>query len=181
MYSRSPEPESTPRRRARSQAAADEGVEAARRRRGLALAIGNSLRELGSQLSRLNHHVGAQLDLRDVDLDCLDLIDLHGPLNPSALARRAGLHPATVTGILDRLESGGWVIRERDPSDRRAVVVRAVRDRYPDLLRLYAGMNRSMNQIYTEYDESELELVADFLHRTADAGRSATDELSDNG
>src|SRR5712691_7975997 len=170
MYSRSSEPKST----------LDESVEAARRRRRLAAAIGESLRELGSQLSLLNHQVGAQLDLRDVDLDCLDLIDRHGPLSPSALARRAGLHPATITGILDRLEDGGWVARERDPSDRRAVVVRAVRDRYPDLLRLYAGMNRSMNQIYVGYDEGKLELIADFLHRTANAGRSATDELSDN-
>jgi hypothetical protein len=37
-----------------------------------------------------------------------------------------------------------------------------------------------MNQIYAGYDESELELIADFLNRTANAGRSATDELSDN-
>jgi hypothetical protein len=35
-------------------------------------------------------------------------------------------------------------------------------------------------QIYTRYDENELELIADFLHRAANAGRSATDELSDN-
>src|SRR5712691_206256 len=139
MHSRSSEPVS------------DDGVEAARRRRRLAATIRGSLRELAIQLSLLNHQVGAQLDLRDVDLDCLDLIDRHGPLSPIALARRAGLHPATNTGILDRLEDGGWVARERDPSDRRAVVVRAVRDRYPDLLRVYAGMNRSMNQIYVGY------------------------------
>src|SRR6266511_4675734 len=151
-----------------------------RLRRRLTTEIKESLRELSIQLSLLNHRVGAHADLKDVDLDCLDLINRHGPLSPSALARRAGIHPATMTGILDRLERGGWVARERDPSDRRAVVVRAVRDRYPDLLRLYAGMNRSMNQIYAGYDESELELLADFLQRTANAGRSATDELSDN-
>jgi DNA-binding MarR family transcriptional regulator len=180
MYSRSSDRENTPPRRSRAATGTDQGVEAARRRRRLALTIGNSLRELAIQLSLLNHRVGAQLDLRDIDLDCLDLIDRHGPLSPSALARRAGLHPATITGILDRLERGGWVARERDPADRRAVLVRALRERYPDLLRLYAGMNRSMNEIYAGYEESELELVADFLHRTANAGRSATDELSDN-
>src|SRR5436309_15130573 len=120
-----------------------EDSDAAHRRRRLTAAIKHSLRELSIQLSLLNHQVGAHLDLRDVDLDCLDLIDRHGPLSPSALARWAGLHPATVTGILDRLESGGWVARERDPSDRRAVVVRAVRERSADLLRLYARMNRS--------------------------------------
>jgi hypothetical protein len=40
-----------------------------------------------------NHHIGTRLELKDVDLDRLDFIDLHGPLNPSALARRAGCIP----------------------------------------------------------------------------------------
>src|SRR5919201_236795 len=90
-------------------------AEAGRRRRRLATSIKESLRELSIQLSLLNHHVGARVELRDVDLDCLDLINRHGPLSPSALARRAGLHPATMTGILDRLERAGWIARDRDP------------------------------------------------------------------
>src|SRR5213594_2793724 len=145
--------------------------DAARRRRRLTTAIKQSLRELSIQLSLLNHQVGAHADLKDVDLDCLDLVNRHGPLSPSALARRAGLHPATVTGILDRLERGGWVARDRDPSDRRAVVVRALRDRNAELFRLYAGMNSSMNEICAGYDDAELEVLADFLRRTVDAGR----------
>jgi DNA-binding MarR family transcriptional regulator len=159
-----------------SMASRDPG--AARRSRRLNTAIRESLRELSIQLSLLNHHVGAHLDLKDVDLDCLDLIARHGPLSPSALARRAGLHPATMTGILDRLERGGWVARDRDPSDRRAVLVRALRDRNAELIRLYSAMNTSMDQICAEYGDPELELLADFLRRTADAGRKAADELA---
>src|SRR5437660_876423 len=119
---------------------------APRRRRRLTATIKQSLRELRMQLSMLNLHVGAHLDLKDVDLDCLDLIASHGPLSPTALARRAGLHPATITGILDRLERGGWVSRERDPSDRRGVRVRARYERNRELMQLYAGMNTSMDQ-----------------------------------
>ena len=151
---------------------------AARQKRRFAAAIGQSLRELAIQLSLLNHQIGAKLELRDVDIDCLDLIDREGPLTPSTLARLAGLHPATITGILDRLERGGWVTRERDPADRRAILVRARRERLPDLLRLYGGMNRSMNQIYARYSERELEVIADFFERTAKAGKTATDQLS---
>ena len=105
---------------------ASEGSDDARRRRRLTAAIKDSMRELGSQLTLLNRHVGTRLEIKDVDFDCLDVINRHGPLSPSALARRAGLHPATVTGILDRLERGGWVTRDRDPeaADRRAVIVR---------------------------------------------------------
>jgi DNA-binding MarR family transcriptional regulator len=157
---------------------ASEDADAGRRRRRLSAAIKGSLRELGIQLSLLNHHVGAQVDLKDVDLDCLELITRDGPLSPSALARRAGLHPATMTGILDRLERGGWVARDRDPSDRRAVVVRSLRARNAELFRLYSGMNTSMDQICAGYTDAELELLADFLSRTANAGQNATDELA---
>ena len=150
----------------------------ARRRRRLTNAIKESLRELSIQLSLLNHQVGTHVDLRDVDLDCLDLINRYGPLSPSALARRTGLHPATMTGILDRLERSGWVARERDPGDRRAVLIKAQRDRNAELFGLYAGMNTSMDQLCAGYSEAELELVAEFLRRTTSAGHEATEQLA---
>jgi DNA-binding MarR family transcriptional regulator len=155
-----------------------EDADARRRKRRLTNSIKESLRELSIQLSLLNHQVGAHLDIRDVDLDCLDLVARHGPLSPTALARRAGLHPATMTGILDRLERAGWITRERDPADRRAVAVSARRERAAELLGLYAGMNGSMDRLCAGYGEDELTLLADFLRRTADAGRGATEELA---
>lgn len=151
---------------------------AQRHRRRLSTDIKYSLRQLSIQLSLLNHHVGAHVDLNQVDLNCLDLIARNGPLSPSALGQQAGLHPATVTGILDRLERGGWIARERDAADRRAVVVRALHDRNAELLHLYAGMNTSMDEICAGYTNAELEVLADFLHRVANAGRTATETLA---
>ncbi len=87
---------------------------AARARRRLTTTVKETLRELSNQLSLLNHNVSSKVEIRSIDLDCLDIVVRHGPLSPTALARRAGLHPATVTGILDRLQRGGWVTRERD-------------------------------------------------------------------
>lgn len=137
-----------------------------------------SLRDASIQLALLNHQVSGHVDLRVTDLECLDLISRHGPLSPSALARRAGLHPATLTGILDRLERGGWISRARDPADRRGVLLRVERARGADLLGLYAGMNSAMDEICAGYGEEELRLVISFLRRTADAGRIAADELA---
>jgi DNA-binding MarR family transcriptional regulator len=151
-----------------------------RDRRRLNRAVREALRDLGTQLSRLNHTVGGRLDIRGTDLECLDLVTREGPLSPSALARRAGLHPATMTGILDRLERGGWVVRERDPADRRGVVVRAQRGRGAEVLRLYlvdSGMNTAMDEICAQYKPAELEMIAGFLRRTADAGAAAAARL----
>jgi DNA-binding MarR family transcriptional regulator len=155
-----------------------EDAEARRHGRRLATGIKELLRELSTQLSVLNHQVGARLELRDVDFDCLDIITRYGPLSPGALARRAGLHPATMTGILDRLERGGWVTRERDPTDRRAVNVRALRDRAGEVIRLFSGMNGAMDDVCAAYTDDQLALIADFLQKTAAAGSAAAENLA---
>ncbi|HEU5421738.1 MAG TPA: MarR family transcriptional regulator, partial [Streptosporangiaceae bacterium] len=77
-----------------------------------------------------------------------------------------------------RLERSGWVARERDPADRRAVRVRAERSRSAEILHLYSGMNGTMDQILAGYSDAELELLAGFLRRTADAGRAAAEQLA---
>jgi DNA-binding MarR family transcriptional regulator len=86
-----------------------------------------------------------------------------------------------MTGILDRLERGGWIDRDRHPSDRRGVVVRAARGRGAEILRLYlvdSGMNDAMDQICAGYDNEDLELLGGFLRRIADAGRTAAERLA---
>ena len=153
---------------------------AARRRRRLTVEVKESLRELRGQLSLLDHRVGARLTLNDVDLDCLDLIARRGPSSPSSVARQAGLHPATVTGILDRLERAGWIVRERDREDRRSVLVRTRRERGGEVFGMYAGMNTSMDRICAGYSDTELELIVDFLRRTGSASGAAAADLSDD-
>src|SRR5690349_25136244 len=81
--------------------------------RRLAGLVRDRLRALTNQLSVLNQTVSGKVELRAVDLDCLDLVDRHGPLGPSALARLAGLHPATRTGVLDRPQRTGRGVRWR--------------------------------------------------------------------
>jgi DNA-binding MarR family transcriptional regulator len=141
--------------------------------------IKESMRELGIRLAFLNRQVSDRLAIRDIDLGCLDVIAREGPMSPTALGRVGGLHPATLTGILDRLEKAGFIVRERDPSDRRAVLVRALRDRGGEVYGLYAGMNASLDEILAGYDEAELHAITDFLRRTSEAGARAAAELPD--
>lgn len=140
-------------------------------------AVRQAMRATVTQLSLLNQQVGGHLELRPGDLYCLDLIDSHGPVSPTALARMSGLHPATMTGVLDRLERGRWIARERDPGDRRGVLLRALRERGAEILGLYSGMNNALDRICADYTPAELDLITDFLARAADAGRAATEDL----
>src|SRR5262245_52355004 len=130
---------------------------AGRERRQLSRTIKESLRDVGAQLSRLNHEVGGRVSIRTSDLECLDQIGREGPLSPSTLARLTGQHPATLTGILDRLERDGWIARDRDPEDRRGVVVRAERGRGAEILRLFlveSGMNSALDEILAGHTEA---------------------------
>jgi DNA-binding MarR family transcriptional regulator len=145
-------------------------------RRRLCRMVKEALRDRGGQLSLLNHSVGTRIDLKATDLERLDLISRSGPLSPSALSRRAGLHPATMTGLLDRLGRAGWIGRSRNPSDRRGVVVqgrprpgRGIRRRYL----VDSGMNAALDEICAGYGYGDLEFLAGFLRRTCGAGRAA--------
>jgi DNA-binding MarR family transcriptional regulator len=154
-----------------------ERLEAIRSRQNSSSAVRDAMRKLRIQQSLLNYRVGDQLALNDVDLNCFDIVDAYGPLSPTQLARLSGLHPATLTGILDRLERGGWIARERDPADRRAVLIHSHAERYADLLRRYSGISRKMNKLLADYTSEQLDVIAGFLERTVDAFREEADQI----
>jgi DNA-binding MarR family transcriptional regulator len=155
---------------------ADERSRDRERRRAVA-AVGRGLRDLRIELAVLNHRVGTRVELRDLDFDCLDVVARHGPLTPSALAGRVGVHLATMTGILNRLEAGGWITRSPVEDDRRAVLVGTTADRQRELYGIFDGMNTRLEEICGEYSDQELETIVDFLQRTTSAGQASSGEL----
>jgi len=42
-------------------------------------------------------------------------------LSASAISERLVLDPATLSGVLDRMVSGGWVLKQPDPEDKRTL------------------------------------------------------------
>lgn len=125
------------------------------------------LQDLRLTLSVLNRSVGQHFSVNEVDLDCLDILLRHGPHAPGELAQRMGLHLATMTGVLDRLERGGWVVRERSRSDRRRVTVRADPVQGQQIADHYATAAGELRALCAAYPEAELQLVADFLRRAS--------------
>lgn len=141
----------------------------------------NGLRRLTHQLHRLNDAVGSHIDLLPGDLEVLDMIGRDGPMAPRDVTSATGIHPATLTGILDRLESGGWLTRRPDPTDRRRLIVEAVMDRGGEVARLYAPMTKALTRICGDYNDEELVKIVDFLERAAAAGVEAAAEVRDTG
>lgn len=135
------------------------------------------LRELTLRLHHVSEAVGSHVDLQASDLEMLDLLARHGPLSPRQLTATTGIHPATMTGVLDRLERGGWVTRNPDPSDRRKLRIDVLGDRGGELVRLYGPMNRSLAKLCAGYTIGQLEIIRDFLRRASEAGVDAAQTI----
>lgn len=138
-----------------------------------------AMRELSGQLSRLNQAVSGRIGMAASDLDVLDLVARYGPSTPTALSSLNGVSPATMTGILDRLESEGWVRRERDPHDRRKVNIHANTKRGGEIFRQYQGMQNRLRRICADYTDEQLAVLVDFITRVGEAGSGAVADLRD--
>lgn len=150
------------------------------RTRGEALRrIQNGLRRLTHELQRLNDAVGSQIDLLPGDLAALDMIGREGPMSPRDITAITGIHPATLTGVLDRLEKGGWLARHPDPADRRRLLVEAVSGKGGEIVRLYGPMARALTEICADYSDEDLAKIVDFLEKSADAGTRAASQVRD--
>jgi DNA-binding MarR family transcriptional regulator len=110
-----------------------------------------------------NHAVADSIGLHQTDQECLDLLDWTGPLTAGEIAAHLGLSSGAVTGLVDRLEAGGWVQRVRDPHDRRRVFVHLSTTHGAELWRLYQPLAEAINAYRDGLDARDLRVVVEFL------------------
>lgn len=142
----------------------------------LADALRNTLRQLRIELSIGTRCVAAATGLNDSDLDVLDVLARYGAQSPTSLARRMGIHPATMTGVLTRLEKAGWVVRRRDVSDRRSVQVEP--SGFDRLTALYRDANERLDEIAADLTPEAGEVILAYLGRVCAAVHEASTRLA---
>jgi len=109
------------------------------------------------------HGASRRLGLGATDVRFLTLLDLYGPLAPGRLATLTGLTTGSVTGVIDRLESGGFVGRERDDADRRKVRVVPVPEAAARLATEWHDNLDLLDTVLQRRDRAELEVISRFL------------------
>ena len=128
-------------------------------------------RRLGSELVLLTQAVSERLGVNTTDVQCLGILAAAGAMTAGELAERTGLTTGAVTGVVDRLEQAGLVSRDRDPADRRRVIVRPLSDedlrrRAPELDAVFGSVAQGGAHADAAYTNDQLELVIDFLRRS---------------
>jgi DNA-binding MarR family transcriptional regulator len=136
-----------------------------------------ALREMRGRLLHVSQAIGEGVGLAPIEMEFVDLIAQLAPVTPGTLAARTGLRPATVTGILDRLEEEGWIRRERDAEDRRRVFILPELKRSSELSPRFAPMLTRLSALGKKYTVEELALVVGFLRSVSEAGEESVAEL----
>lgn len=120
---------------------------------------------LGSRLAQSHQRTADAVGIGVSDLLCLEMISSEEPATAGRLAELVQLTPGAVTGILDRLERAGFIKRDRDPEDRRRILVRLDPARQRDMARLLDPLAGALAEITTGMSDADLRRVTAFMAR----------------
>jgi DNA-binding MarR family transcriptional regulator len=131
-----------------------------------------AMRQAGSIMQLLGQVSADRIGINATDLNCLNIVALTGPMTAGDLARQTGLTTASITGVLDRLEEGGFIRRERDPKDRRRVIVNlkagpGLREIAPT----FGPLVKAWRATADGYSDEELRLLLEFQRKLVDIVR----------
>src|SRR5262252_2568941 len=151
-----------------------------RERADLEVAFAAGLRRTGALMQLMGTAAADKIGINATDLNCLNILSFWGRMTAGELARATGLTTASITGVVDRLEEAGYVIRERDPHDRRRVVVKLVVDRaMHDVASQFLPMMRAWREMAARYSDDELRLIVDYYALVEQVLREHLDRLRD--
>jgi DNA-binding MarR family transcriptional regulator len=128
--------------------------------------LAQALREFHSLSASFYRSAAARAGLTVTDLEVIDILSRAGPLTAGPLAELTGLTTGAITGMLNRLEEGGRVRRERDPNDGRRVIVRLAgsgSDGSGSAPTAFLG--KTWQELASQYNDEQLTLLLDFMQR----------------
>lgn len=96
------------------------------------------------------------------------LFQARGPLTARAVTRRLGLSEATISRFVKALEAAGWVARQRDPDDARAMLIEATDKARAALPRFIAVSNTLLDRAFAGFSRDEIEWLGAAVARVTD-------------
>jgi DNA-binding MarR family transcriptional regulator len=122
------------------------------------------LRRLSANAVMYSGVTAAAAKLHTTDMECLELLTLHGPLTAGRLSELTGLTTGSTTTMIDRLEAADYVVRRQQASDRRRVIiVPNTRKIDADLDHISASLGKAMFAFISQYSNEELCILHAFM------------------
>jgi DNA-binding MarR family transcriptional regulator len=141
-------------------------------------ALNQAGRELSTATVLFHSALAERFGLNATDWKCGDLLMRMGPLTAGQLAELTSLTTGAITGVIDRLEKAGFARREKDPHDRRKVIIQPLYEeaerRTASFLDAYA---HTWTELYSSYSDQDLALILDFITRSVKVTQEETFKL----
>lgn len=122
------------------------------------------VRDLNEQMAQYHEVIAERLGLTLADHKAFDLVCKAGSLTAGQLAQLTNLTSGAVTGLVDRLEHAGVVRRDRDPHDRRRVIIQPSTN-VQTLTAILDSLSGALLKVCSRYTEQELTTLLDFTQR----------------
>lgn len=116
---------------------------------------------LGRLLRRSGHFLYHQCN-HDQQSAVMELLCDQGAMNQKELQQKLGVKPGSVSELISKLEAKGLVERERDPQDRRKVVLNLT-DRGRKVAEIHR--ERPVETLFTALDEQERQQLTKILEK----------------
>lgn len=126
------------------------------------------MRAIGSRSILYQQSVIKRLNISGNDFISIDLLNELGPMTAGELSKKTGLSTGTITALIDRLEKIGYARREKDPKDRRRVIIVPTYEEKDEIKISYESLNERMLQLAANYSDDECQLINDFLGQAID-------------
>lgn len=124
-----------------------------------------------------NEQVARAHGLLVTDLQTLHLLVLREDVRtPRQISQVTGTPTSTVTKLVDRLETAGYLRRTTDPTDRRKAVLELVPEKIASLRILYGKTDEEFDALSATFSADELETVTRYLEAVSDFYRLQRDE-----
>ena len=125
-------------------------------------------RRLYASIDRLDTKAANTVGVSRNDLRCLNML-AEAPSKPSQIATDLGLTTGSVTTLLDRLEKANLATRERDPDDRRGIIVHPTAYLFETLGPIYSGVAKEIARIAAAYSAEERNAAVKHLNDASSA------------
>lgn len=127
----------------------------------------------------LHHAIASRSGINVTDMQCLNLLQLRGPMTPGQLAEAMFLTTGgAITAVVDRLEKAGLVRRRRDRRDRRRVIVEPVDSgAVAEVVRRFQPVGEMYEEMLADYSDEDLERFLDFQTRANELSPKIIEEV----
>ncbi len=146
-------------------------------RKALLEAVFVSGRELSTAAVMFHTKLSELRGLSATEGKAIDILLRFGPMTAGEFGQHSGLAPASVTGLMQRLESKGIARRIKHDEDKRKVLIELIGDQVTAATPYFVDFMSGLTSLLDGYSDDDLRVIADYSAKAAEIQKKAAARL----